>query len=181
MSPAAAGVSAAPDELRSALRTFRAGLAGAYLDEPAVLEASFRAAVARHGTAEAARMARTGHPEVGTLRPARTVAERARLLRMAEGAAAAGQRAFELLGAPRGAPRAAATRVRDATTARIAAISAELGPDGVTRHRQQILDALAAAPPERRAELAAALVIVFRNVHPMTPDGEILPLPRRGP
>jgi hypothetical protein len=92
---------APPDELRSALRAFRAGLAGAYADEVGVLEANFRAAVARHGTAEAARLARTGHPEVGTLRPARTVAERARLLRMAEQGAAAGERAFELLGAPR--------------------------------------------------------------------------------
>jgi hypothetical protein len=30
-------------------------------------------------------------------------------------------------------------------------------------------------------EVAVGMVIVFRNVHPMTPDGEILPLPRRGP
>ncbi len=38
-------MTAAPDELRSAPRTFRAGLAGAYLGEPAMLEASFRAAI----------------------------------------------------------------------------------------------------------------------------------------
>lgn len=30
-------------------------------------------------------------------------------------------------------------------------------------------------------EVAVGMVIVFRNVNPMTPDGEILPLPRRGP
>jgi len=33
----------------------------------------------------------------------------------------------------------------------------------------------------RNGEVAVGMVIVFRNVHPMTPDGEILPLPRRGP
>lgn len=30
-------------------------------------------------------------------------------------------------------------------------------------------------------EVWVGMGIVFRNVHPMTPDGEILPLPRRGP
>jgi hypothetical protein len=81
--------------------------------------------VARYGTAEAARMARTGHSEVGTLRHARTVAERARLLQLAEGGAAAGQRAFEMLGAPRGGAVPAAPPEPAARTRMLGGVPAE--------------------------------------------------------
>lgn len=95
-------------------RQFRADLRAAFQTPAATVEANYRQAISRFGTAEASRMLRTGHPDIGLLADSRTASDRMRLLDAAIRAAEAGQRIYEGLGAPRyvgsqpGAPERAA-------------------------------------------------------------------------